>query len=105
VREQLRVRARRHRPIVRWRDDPGLLSVRRRALRDREGSGPFELWHCRRCRKSSGSAWAACDAENPASARVLEKAGLAPRGRYERDVVRPKLGPTPRPSLYFSRER
>jgi len=67
--------------------------------------GPFELCHCRRCRKSSGSAWAACDAGNPASARVLEKAGLAPRGRYERDVVRPKLGPTPRPSLYFSRER
>lgn len=49
--------------------------------------------------------WATCDAANPASARVLEKAGLAPRGRYERDLVRPNLGPAPRPSLYFVRER
>lgn len=49
--------------------------------------------------------WATCDVANPASARVLEKAGLAPRGRYERDVVRPNLGPAPRPSLYFARER
>jgi len=49
--------------------------------------------------------WATCDAENPASARVLEKAGLEPHGVYERGIVRPNLGPEPRPSLYFSRER
>lgn len=49
--------------------------------------------------------WATCDVENPASARVLEKAGLEPRGRFERNIVRPNLGPEPRPSLYFSRER
>jgi RimJ/RimL family protein N-acetyltransferase len=49
--------------------------------------------------------WATCDVENRASARVLEKAGLAPRGRFERGTVRPNLGPEPRPSLYFSSER
>jgi RimJ/RimL family protein N-acetyltransferase len=49
--------------------------------------------------------WATCDAENGASARVLEKAGLEPRGVYERGIVRPNLGPEPRPSLHFSRER
>jgi RimJ/RimL family protein N-acetyltransferase len=49
--------------------------------------------------------WASCDAENLASARVLEKAGLGSHGRFERAIVRPNLGPDPRPSLYFSRER
>jgi RimJ/RimL family protein N-acetyltransferase len=49
--------------------------------------------------------WATCDVENPASARVLEKAGLQARGRFERAIVRPNLGPDPRASLYFSRER
>lgn len=47
--------------------------------------------------------WATCDAENPASARVLEKAGLVARGRFERDVVRPNLSPVPRPTLLFER--
>jgi RimJ/RimL family protein N-acetyltransferase len=49
--------------------------------------------------------WATCDVENRASARVLERAGLQARGRFERAIVRPNLGPDPRPSLYFSRER
>jgi RimJ/RimL family protein N-acetyltransferase len=49
--------------------------------------------------------WATCDAENPASARVLEKAGLAPRGRFPRDVLRPNLAAEPRPTLWFARER
>jgi RimJ/RimL family protein N-acetyltransferase len=49
--------------------------------------------------------WASCDIENTASARVLEKAGLASRGRFERAIVRPNLGPEPRPSLLFVRER
>jgi [ribosomal protein S5]-alanine N-acetyltransferase len=49
--------------------------------------------------------WATCDVENRASARVLEKAGLEPQGLYVRGIVRPKLGPEPRPSLYFSQER
>jgi RimJ/RimL family protein N-acetyltransferase len=45
--------------------------------------------------------WATCDAENLASARVLEKAGFADCGRYERQVIRPNLGPDARPSLLF----
>lgn len=49
--------------------------------------------------------WATCDAENLASARVLEKAGLLPRGRFARDIVRPNLAPEPRPSLLFERLR
>jgi RimJ/RimL family protein N-acetyltransferase len=49
--------------------------------------------------------WAACDAENRASARVLEKAGLGARGPWQGGIVRPNLGPEPRPSLHFSRER
>lgn len=47
--------------------------------------------------------WASCDAENLASARVLEKAGLTPHGLFEREIVRPNLAEAPRPSLYFSR--
>ena len=34
---------------------------------------------------------------------MLEKAGLESHGRFEREIVRPNLGPQPRPSLYFSR--
>jgi RimJ/RimL family protein N-acetyltransferase len=47
--------------------------------------------------------WATCDVENLASARVLEKAGFAARGACSREVVRPNLAPTPRPSLLFER--
>jgi RimJ/RimL family protein N-acetyltransferase len=49
--------------------------------------------------------FATCDAENRASARVLEKSGFTCRGAYERAIVRPNLGEEPRPSLYFTRER
>lgn len=49
--------------------------------------------------------WASCDTENLASARVLEKAGLAPRGSFERAVVRPNLSANARPGLYFARMR
>jgi len=49
--------------------------------------------------------WASCDAENRASACVLAKAGLEPRGPFEREIVRPNLAAAPRPSLYFSCER
>jgi len=45
--------------------------------------------------------WATCDAENHASARVLEKSGLVNAGAIERAIVRPNLGPTPRPSILF----
>ena len=46
--------------------------------------------------------WATCDVENHASARVLEKAGLRPRGMAARPVVRPNLDAAARPSLLFS---
>jgi hypothetical protein len=65
--------------------------------------GPFELCHCNRCRKASGSAFTAFLGVE--AARVLEKAGLKAHGLYERRIVRPNLGPDPRPSLYFSRRR
>jgi RimJ/RimL family protein N-acetyltransferase len=49
--------------------------------------------------------WATCDLENRASARVLEKAGLASRGPFGRAIVRPNLGSTPRASLLFEARR
>jgi RimJ/RimL family protein N-acetyltransferase len=49
--------------------------------------------------------WATCDVDNRASARVLEKAGLIARGAFQRDIVRPNLGPQPRPSLLFEARR
>lgn len=45
--------------------------------------------------------WATCDVENLASTRVLEKTGFVKRDGLEREIVRPNLSPTPRPSLLF----
>ena len=41
-------------------------------------------------------AWAFCDVENPASVRVMEKAGLVREGVLHRWHVCPTLGPEPR---------
>jgi RimJ/RimL family protein N-acetyltransferase len=41
-------------------------------------------------------AWAFCDVENPASVRVMEKAGLVREGVLRRWHVCPALGPEPR---------
>ena len=41
-------------------------------------------------------AYAFCDVENPASARVMEKAGMAREGLLRRWHVAPTLGPEPR---------
>ena len=41
-------------------------------------------------------AWAFCDVENPASARVMEKAGMLREGILRRWHVCPTLGPEPR---------
>ena len=46
--------------------------------------------------------WATCDAENHASARVLEKAGLTREGILRRWVVRPNISSEPRDALIFS---
>ena len=40
--------------------------------------------------------WAVCDLENSASARVLEKAGMAREGLLRRWLVHPAMGPAPR---------
>jgi len=49
--------------------------------------------------------WATCDVENVGSGRVLEKAGFVAHGEFARRIVRPNLGPEPRPSLLFTAER
>lgn len=41
-------------------------------------------------------AWAFCDVENPASVRVMEKAGMMREGILRRWIVFPNLGPEPR---------
>lgn len=50
-------------------------------------------------------AWAFCDAENPASARVMEKAGLTHEGRLRRWHVAPQIGPEPRDCLVYAKVR
>jgi len=48
--------------------------------------------------------WATCDAENAASARVLEKLGFEREGVLRRYAVRPQLGPEPRDALMYGIE-
>lgn len=40
--------------------------------------------------------WAVCDVDNPASARVMEKAGMRREGRMARYVVHPNVSDEPR---------
>jgi ribosomal-protein-alanine N-acetyltransferase len=47
-------------------------------------------------------AWAFCDAENSASARVLEKVGMTREGVLRRFVVPPAFGPEPRDALCYA---
>ena len=49
--------------------------------------------------------WAWCDVENIASARVMEKAGLALESRKPRYSVMPNLGPDARDCLIYAMER
>jgi RimJ/RimL family protein N-acetyltransferase len=49
--------------------------------------------------------WAFCDAENPASARVMEKAGLEREGLLRRWHVCPTIGPEPRDCLIYAKVR
>ena len=46
--------------------------------------------------------WAVCDLDNPASARVLEKAGLEREGILRRFSVHPALSPEPRDCYCYS---
>jgi [ribosomal protein S5]-alanine N-acetyltransferase len=49
--------------------------------------------------------WAVCDAENVASARVMEKAGMSFEGILRRYQIRPQIGPAPRDVRCHSRVR
>ncbi len=46
---------------------------------------------------------AVCDVENPASARVMEKAGLEREGILRRWLVHPNLGPEPRDCFSYAK--
>lgn len=50
-------------------------------------------------------AWAFCDAENEASARVMEKCGYEREGRLLRWHVCPTIGPEPRDCIVLSKTR
>jgi ribosomal-protein-alanine N-acetyltransferase len=50
-------------------------------------------------------AYAFCDVENPASARVMEKAGMAREGILRRWHVAPTIGPEPRDCIVCARVR
>lgn len=50
-------------------------------------------------------AYAFCDLENPASARVMEKAGMAREGILRRWHVAPTLGPEPRDCIVCAKVR
>ena len=49
--------------------------------------------------------WATCDTENLASARVLEKAGLAREGTLRSSIVRPNISSQPRDAFMYSHVR
>jgi ribosomal-protein-alanine N-acetyltransferase len=50
-------------------------------------------------------AWAFCDVENPASVRVMEKAGMVREGILRRWHVCPNLGPEPRDCVVCAKVR
>ena len=50
-------------------------------------------------------AWAFCDVENPASARVMEKAGMVREGILRRWHTCPNLGPEPRDCIVCAKVR
>lgn len=50
-------------------------------------------------------AWAFCDAANPASARVMEKAGMTREGLLRRWHVAQNLSPMPRDCLVYAKVR
>ena len=49
--------------------------------------------------------WGTCDAENLASARVLEKAGLQREGLLDAYAIHPNISPDPRDCLLYARTR
>jgi len=49
--------------------------------------------------------WATCDAENLASARVLEKAGLQREGLLRAHAIHPNISPDPRDCFLYAKAR
>ena len=49
--------------------------------------------------------WAVCDTANTASARVLEKAGMAREGILRRWIVHPNVSSEPRDCFVYSKVR
>lgn len=50
-------------------------------------------------------AWAVCDVDNPASARVMQKAGMRFEGRLRRWIIHPNVSPEPRDVLCYAKVR
>lgn len=50
-------------------------------------------------------AWALCDVDNPASARVMEKAGMTREGILRRWHIAPNLSPEPRDCIVCAKVR
>ena len=46
--------------------------------------------------------WAVCDVDNPASARVMEKAGMQYEGRMARYLIHPNVSDEPRDALLYA---
>jgi len=63
------------------------------------------LTHWALAQPSIYRAWAFCDAENAASARVMEKCGYEREGRLRRWHVCPTIGPEPRDCIVLSKTR
>lgn len=49
--------------------------------------------------------WAVCDVDNPASARVMQKAGMSYEGRLRRWMIHPNVSPEPRDVLCYAKVR
>lgn len=49
--------------------------------------------------------WGVCDADNDASARVMEKAGMVFEGTLRRDTIHPNVSPEPRDMRCYARTR
>jgi RimJ/RimL family protein N-acetyltransferase len=49
--------------------------------------------------------WATCDVDNPASARVMEKASMQREGMLRRYVVHPNISPEPRDAYMYAKTR
>jgi RimJ/RimL family protein N-acetyltransferase len=75
--------------------------------RDRWGEGfaseavePVSRWFLRR--PGTFRLWAVCDVDNPASARVLEKAGFRLEGTLRNWMTHPNVSDVPRDALCYS---